>query len=189
MNLARIGLRLAVGKVRADDAAAEYQQARSDAEEAFAQARTQMGVKQTEVVLPDGTTFGTISIKAGPTELVVNEQALFAWVEEHTPSEIEEVADQSVLSDPDVLAWLKANRPDAVKRKVRGAWWTAKLNEAADNDGHIIYPVTGEATKVADVIRKPPTGAFQLKPTKDGADRLLAALRSGELADITGNED
>lgn len=179
MSLKDTCLRVALSKARSQKASADHETAREKAEWALLQAVLESGVDRVTVTLPDGTKVATVTVLKGRTEVTVDEKALLKWVEEVTPSEVEEVADTAVLADPEVLAWLRHHRPGSVQRRVRAAWHAAKVKEATANKGRILNRLTGEETQIAQVTQHRPTGAFQFKATDDGLDAVLAAYESG----------
>lgn len=181
MNIKDISLRLALSKARSEEAVTDYTQAREETERALLKAVAETGTDRLSVKLPDGTKIGSITVKQGPVNVTVDEDALLAWVQEVTPSEIEVYADPAVLYDLEVLAWLREHRPESVKQRIRPVWRAAKIKEATENKGCIVNRLTGEETKVAEVVEHPPTGAFQFKPTDDGLAAVLAAHRAGQL--------
>ncbi|GAA4627015.1 hypothetical protein GCM10023196_037580 [Actinoallomurus vinaceus] len=188
MSAITVGQRLAILKALKEAIDAENADTRAEAEEIYRGIRQTTGVKSAEVALPDGTAVATVSIKAGPTTVTVDEAALLEWTERHAPGEVEEVIDSAALTDPEVLAWFRENRPEAVTRRVRPAWRQLKLAEASKNKGDVVDPLTGEARKIAEFVQGKPTGAFALTlVAKNGSANVLDALQSGALSpDLTG---
>ena len=69
---------------------------------------------------------------------------------------------------------------------VRRVWRDELRKQAAAEDGCVVDPQTGESSKVAEVRKIRPTGAFALSadPYGERSKRILAALRAGELAGL-----
>jgi hypothetical protein len=182
VNLGDITLKVATLKAIADFVEKEYVKARTEAEAAY----REHGVKAIAITLPDGQEIGTSTVKKPGPSMKVDEDAFLAWVEEHTPAEVEEYLDSSVLMDQEAIEWARANRDDLLKRRVRRVWRDEKEKQAKANDGCVIDESTGESTKVAEVTVNRPTGAFALSADSHGErmELILAALRAGELTSV-----
>ena len=160
--------------------------ARHDAEPVFAKHKME-GNPQVEVALPSGAMVGKVSIKAGREVVVVDDDALLAWVKANKPDELETTVSPAALSRPDVVAYVRKLHPDLVGHKVRPAY-RAKLLADVTADGELVSETTGEVTKVVETVTSPPTGEFALsfetekrgKPA--GRDRIAEAWASGELS-------
>lgn len=159
---------------------AEYEQAREDAETAFKVARTD-GDPQKEVLLPDGTVAGRISIKEGVTITTVHEDVLIAHAKKKNPDALEEYFDPSVLEREDVAEVLRAVFPDTVSHRVRKATRTAYLKEAEAHGGLLIVDdKTGETVRIFTAEKSDPTGAFTFSDRKPKERRaaIMHAIRT-----------
>lgn len=182
MNVAQHSLRVAALQAIVAFVTTEYETARKEAEVAYRENR----IKAATIELPDGTPLGDITVKKPQQTTVMDEEKLLAWVEEHTPAEVEEYLDSSVLLDEEAIAWAREHRDDLLRRRIRKVWRDELQKMAALHNGEVIDS-NGEATKVAEVTRHAATGAFMLPPDRDGAraKQLMAALLAGELAGVT----
>ncbi|WP_067470096.1 hypothetical protein [Actinomadura macra] len=180
-SLQEVNRQAVLAKVRSERATAEYKDAREHAENALAKAYTEEGVEKLAVVLPGVGKVAAVTVKQGPVSVDVDEAALLATVETHQPDEVEEIVDQQALADPEVLAWLREQRPDLVTRRVRPVWRAALLKEAEKNGGRILVKKTGEEVTVATVTRSDPTGAFVITFEADGRYLVEEASASPEV--------
>jgi hypothetical protein len=183
MNLAQHSLRVATLAALGELVKKEYEAARKEAEAAY----RANGIKKLAIALPDEGPIGEITVKQpGPT-VRMDDDLLLEWVQKHTPDEVEEYLDSSVLLDQEAIEWAREHRDDLLRKRVRAVWRTELVKMATGNGGFVIDTQTGDSTKVAEVTPNKPTGAFALSADKHGerAARLLAALRAGELAGIT----
>lgn len=176
-------LRVAALRVLSDAITTEARENRAAAESAFARLRAENGVKSMTVTLPDGSEIGTIAIKAGAREVEWLESALVSFASEVAPTEVTETIDPAILDDPEVREWLSAHKPGAFTTTVRPGWVKTLT---PDDDGQVVNPTTGELVKVANVTTSAPTGKFAYTPTKDAAERVVAAWQAGELGEIGG---
>lgn len=183
LSLRDHALRVGVLKVIADETARTYKGAREDAQAAFAPARAD-GQSQQKVLLPDGTDIGLISIRDGGKTVDVTEAALAKWCDEHLPGAWEEYADESALTNADVLDVLKAVFPDLVKRRIRPATRAALLKEIEESGGYLVDQEEGVKEKVGDVVDCKPTGEFSFRPAKGARDLVVAAWQRGELRGV-----
>lgn len=182
MNLSEITLKVATLAALTDWTQQQYAEARTEAAAAY----KANGVKKLVIQLPDGEVIGDITVKQpGPT-VKLDDEALISWVAEHTPAEIEEYLDSSVLLDQEAIEWAREHRDDLLRRRVRGVWLKEKRAEAQANGGYVIDHQTGDTTKVAEVTANRPSGEFALSadPHGERAGRLIEALRAGELTGI-----
>jgi hypothetical protein len=182
-SLREHALRVAVLDVIGDEVGAAYKAARKDAEAAFGPARGD-GQSQQKVMLPDGAEIGLVSIRAGGRQVDVTDAALEAWVAEHLPGGMEEVADARALTDAEVLDVLRAVFPHLVSRRIRAATRAALLKEIEESGGWLTDTETGVKERVAEVTDLKPTGAFSYRPGKDARDQVITAWQRGELRDI-----
>lgn len=182
MNLSEITLKVATLAALTDWAQKQYAEARAEAAEVY----KANGIKKLAIQLPDGDVIGDITVKQPSPTVKLDDEALIAWVAEHTPTEIEEYLDSSVLLDQEAIEWAREHRDDLLRRRVRAVWLKEKRAEAVANDGHVIDADSGEATKIAEVTANRPTGEFALSadPRGERARRLIEALRAGELTGI-----
>lgn len=183
MNIADLSLRVTALAALSDYVADEYAKARKEAEAAY-QAN---GIRALSVSLPDGEWLADITVKKPGQSVEYNDDDLLAWVEKHTPTEIEEYLDSSALLDQEVIEWAREHRDDLLKRRIRAVWQAELRKVAAGNGGFVVDTETGDSTKVAEVTPHKATGAFAL--SADGGkvrrDRVLAALLAGELNGVT----
>lgn len=186
MNPKQHSVRIAALRVLGDEVKAAQSLARKEGETVFAAARKELGMKSVEVTLSDGTPLGSVAIKAGPKSVAVDEPALFDLVAATKPGEIVEELKPGAESDPELLEWVKANRPGLIQRKVRDSY-KAKVLKGADADGQVVNTVTGELVTVVEVTHEAPTGAFAYTPCAGAAEAIMRAWRAGELADILGD--
>lgn len=160
--------------------------ARSAAEPVFAAVRKE-GHPQVEIALPSGAVVGKVSIKAGRETVVVDDDALLAWVKVNNPDELEASVSPAALSRPDVVAYVRKLHPELVGHKVRPAY-RAKLLDQMTPSGELVSETTGEITKIAETVKGDPTGEFALsfetakKGRLNGRDQIAAAWNSGELS-------
>lgn len=182
MNIAEHSLKVAVLEALVAHITKEYKTARADAEAAYRDNK----VRKVTVELPNGDELGDITIKQPKPTAAIDEEKLLAWVAEHTPAEVEEYLDTAAQTDQEVIEWARVNRDDLLRRRIRPVWRAELEKVVTANDGYVISGDTGEATKVAEVVKHKATGAFALPQDRSGENkrRLIAALLAGELSSV-----
>lgn len=121
--------RLAAIKVFENVVAAEKTGARSE----VVTAATALGMKVMNILMPDGTTLGTLSITKGKkTAKVVDERAFLAWVKKNAPTEVVETVRDSYRKS--LLTRIKSSGelPDGVELGEGGPGSAVRLNEGAE---------------------------------------------------------
>jgi hypothetical protein len=178
-------LRVAVMEAIFETAKAEYAKARADAEQAFAAVRADGG-KQQAVMLPDGTEIGLIAIKAGTSDVTVDEDGLLVWVREHVPDGVEPYIDPAALGDAEVIDMIRACFPGAVKERVRQSTRSALITEMIDSGGFVTDKATSEIELLGTVEDHKPTGAFAFggAGAKARRKRIVAEWQRGNLREI-----
>lgn len=186
MNPKQHSLRIAALRVLSDEVKTAQMAARGEAEKVFAAARNDLGMKSVAVTLDDGTPLGSVAIKAGAKTVAVDEPALFELVADSAPDELVEVLKPGAETDPELLEWVKANRPALIHSKVRDSY-RVKVVKDANADGQVLNTTTGELVKVVEVSYELPTGAFAYTPCAGAAEAIMRAWQRGELADVLGD--
>lgn len=181
MEISELSLRVAALNALSAFVAAELKAARKDAAEAY----RANGIEKLNVTLPSGEVVGAITVTKPSPSVVVDDEALLAWAEEHTVTEVEDHLTESALTDQELIEWARVNRDDLLRRRIRPVWRDELVKQATANGGFVVDVVTGESTNVASVIPVAPTGAFTLRPDKEMAALLLTAIRRRELDGIT----
>ncbi|MCW2898672.1 MAG: rep [Streptosporangiaceae bacterium] len=176
--LTRHALRVAVKELRLSDAKGNRDTARELAHEDFAAVRMR-GRPQQEVLLPDDTKVGLISIKQGSTTYAVDENELLLLVATTVPSELEDFVAARALNDPRVLEVLLREVPDVVERRIRPKYRKELGDEIEERGGYVANQKNGDLVKVARVTRHKPTGEFTYKSDKDKLSALRTALDAG----------
>lgn len=181
-GLAETSLRVAVLAAIADYFDEAATKARRDAEVAY----KENGIRSLAVSLPDGEWLADITVKKPGHTMKVNEDDLLAWVEKHTPTEVEEYLDSAALLDQELIEWAREHRDDLLCRRIRRVWRDELQKVIAGNGGYVVDTETGDSEKVADVTPNKATGAFALSADarKERRDRIMAAVLAGELADV-----
>ncbi|QBI56876.1 WhiB family transcriptional regulator [Streptomonospora litoralis] len=165
------GLRVAVLRALMDEVKDELDAARAEAETNF-KAQRAAGVKTIEVSLPDGAKVGTVSIKDGTRTVSVDREKLLAHAKRVAPTEVIEKVDPRVLADPELIAWVLENRPDAIREEVQPAY-EKRVASDVDDDGNLRDPATGETIALAKVRTVQASGEFSFRPTKDARQRVM----------------
>lgn len=181
-SLEELTLRVAVLRIRMDQLKGLSNAARSDAERAYAGHRA-AGNKQVTPVLPGGIEAGTVSIHAGQLNVVVDEAALLALVEESEPANAEDAVDPAAFADRRVLELVSAVFPEYKVRQVNPERRAELVEAAGETGGTLVNKSSGETVRVAEVWRGAPTGAFAYAPGAAGKAAILAALRDGTVTE------
>lgn len=182
MNIADHTLKVATLEAVVAFFTREYKAARAEAEAAYRENR----IRKATIETPSGDELGDVTVKQPKPTVAMDEEKLLAWVAEHTPAEVEEYLDTAVLTDEEAIAWAREHRDDLIRRRVRPVWRAELEKTALGHDGHV-FTDTGDATKVGEVVKGKPSGAFALPPDRGGerGRRLMAALLAGELTGVT----
>ena len=176
-------LKVAVIEALGAEVAREDKKARADAAEAFAPLRNS-GQTQQEVLLPSGERIGLLSLKGGGSEIEwMSLAGPVDWARDHDPDAIEEYADPSILTRPDVLAVLKDKFPELVKERVRAqavAEWEKELRQTG---GFLLDKASGETVKAATVIPQRANGSFAFAGggSPQRRARIMAEWREGRI--------
>ena len=153
MTLTDLALREAALKTLADTIRDELTVVKREMGAALAES----GATQAAALLPDGTKVGTSSLSVPrPSARVVDEAAFTEWVADHAPAETETVV-----------------RP-AYRKSLLARMTGAGVPEVAD-------PGTGEITPVPGVEISVGARTHTVRLTADGAARIAAAWRDGQL--------
>ncbi|MFI7448164.1 hypothetical protein ACIBQX_11755 [Nonomuraea sp. NPDC049714] len=183
MNPRLHGQRVAALRFISDEVKAAADMTRSQAEAAFAAAHQESGTKSIDVTLDDGTPLGSIAIKVGKTTVKVYEPTLFSLVEEMAPGEIAEGLRPGAESDPELLAWVRENRPELLQKTIQPAY-RAKVLKSANAKGQVLNRATGELVKVLESSTAPRSGAFAYTPCEGASEAVMDAWRRGDLAGV-----
>lgn len=183
MNPRQHGQRVAALRFIGDEVKKAANLTRSQAEAAFAAAHREAGTKSIDVTLDDGTPLGSIAIKVGEKTVKVYEPTLFKLVEAMAPGEIAEGLRSGAEADPELLAWVRENRPELLHRQIRDAY-RAKVLKSADAKGRVVDKTTGELVKVLESTTAPRSGAFAYTPCAGADEAVMQAWRRGELAGV-----
>jgi len=142
------------------------------------------GTPQQEVLLPDGTRIGLISIRKGGNSIDLDEAALTAWVRVHQPGLVERYLLPGAGQSAAVVDLVAAHHPRLVGERIRPGDLKALLKQIAESGGSVVDPGTGEASTVATVTPRPPSGRFSYRPAPDAHARIVAEWRNGALAGV-----
>lgn len=165
---------------RVREAAAAQESAIRDATGDRLRPFAEAGLKNLTARLPDGSDLGQLVFEWRQPVIRFDTAAVTAFVAETARSELVETVDPSVLTDPEVIAWILERRPSAVVTSVREKYLDT-LASRLDGQGRLVHPDTGECVQVAEVTPARYSGRFRWIPNTDQSDWLLTALTSGEL--------
>lgn len=176
--LLRHALRYAILDARCGEMADAAKAARRLAEPAFAQARDK-GITQQEILLPDRTKVGLISIKRGGTDWAVDEDLLTAIAAGNDADDFEDVLKDAAARDPRVIALVAEHFPELVDRRIKPGVRAQYQKDWEENSGTITDRSIGERVKVADGTHRAATGEFSYRPDPKARTLLLEALALG----------
>lgn len=181
-KLTEATLRVAVLKIRANVLEGQLKAARVTAQGLYALHRM-AGNKQVTPVLPGGIEAGTLSINGGVTEVVWDDPALLALIEESDPANAEDYIPASALTDKRVIDLIREQIPDLVERRVNPARKTELAEVVTETGGILANIANGEMVKVATIHRHDPTGEFTYRPGTKGTAAVLKALKDGTVTE------
>lgn len=181
MNVEELTVKVAVLRVRRDQQIAKYEAARKLAQQVYAPLRLK-GAKSFTPVLPGGVEAGSLSVKAGHTDVVFYEDKFLALVQETDKASVEDYIDPTALRDKRVLDLLAVYLPEFVKQRVTAERRAELLDECAASDG-VLLNSGRKGVKVAEVFRVDPSGEFAYTPGKAGTAAILAALEAGTVTE------
>jgi len=142
------------------------------------------GDRTRDVLLPDGTMLGTLSIPKGETEVQVTDPAkLLAWVREHRPDMIERRLRTGAATSVQLLDLVAEHLPGLVEEGIRDSDYTALKNQMIMTKGSVISP-EGEPTMMAAIVKHDPTGKVTYRPEPGAHERVIAAYLRGDLDGI-----
>ena len=185
MNVEELTVKVAVLRVRRDQQIAKYEAARKLAEQLYAPLRLK-GTKVFTPVLPGGIEAGSLSVKAGHTDVVFYEDTLLKLVRETEMASVEKFIPASALADKRVQDFIHEKCADLVQERVNADRRAELAESCAKSDGVLLNSVSGALVKVASVFKVDPSGEFAYTPGKAGTAAILAALAAGT---VTENGD
>jgi hypothetical protein len=142
-----------------------YKAKRAEVQQELDALARETGTRQIVVALPDGTEIGKVSLTSGAAEAKVTDADAFkAWVLVHHASEIER-------------QFLTSVRP-AFEKKLLAELTAAGGTEWADPETGVIHDVPGVSIAPARAR------THSVRFGKTGRDAVMAAWRSGQLADV-----
>ncbi|HET6633477.1 MAG TPA: hypothetical protein VFH77_00465 [Streptomyces sp.] len=152
MNMKELALREAELKTFADAVAAELKAVKAEMQTALEES----GASQVPAVLDDGTKVATVSLSTPkPTASVVDEDAFTAWVEEHSPDNVQTVTQVRPAYRSALLA-------DMTK---------ARATEWVDTESGEVHEVPGVEIRTGRVT------SHSVRLAKDGAEAIVAQWR------------
>ena len=170
MSIKTDNQRIALIKAYHDALGAFLADARAEHLEQLLERYEDENTKGWDVVLPDGTKIGAVTLPVGkPSDKTVDEAALFEWAEQNDGIDVEHV--------PAV--------PARDVKRVRPSWLAAKIKSAIEgDDGELIDVETGEAIPgVRRVAGKAPS-SFTVTYSPGGREKIATAYVRGELNDL-----
>ncbi|MEV0822562.1 hypothetical protein [Nonomuraea rubra] len=134
----------------------------------------------------NGVEIGTWNVADATTELVWDDEAVRAYVSEHSPHNLYEVVDGVTAARyDDVVEYIRLTHPELIKTEVRPAFLTV-LAQQLDDEGHLLLDeTTGEAVKLGKHVKVDSDGSGRPgwkrpKGKPNGREQLVAAWRRGE---------
>ena len=168
---------------------AEYEKARGEAGPVLA-AMYREGNDRQAVLLPDGEKIGQLTVKAPAPEVTwTREDTLEDWAREHIgDGAFEDYAPETVLSSREVLAIIKAAKPELVATRMRPGTRKKLLAEVVKSGGFLEDKDEGTKDRVADVAEGEVTGAFAFTDQNSAhrRNRIMQELFNGGLRDVIG---
>jgi len=169
--------------------AAEYEKAREQAGPVLA-AMYREGNDRQAVLLPDGEKIGQITVKTPTPEVTwTGEGALEDWTREHIgEAAFEEYVPESVLGSAEVLAIIKAAKPELLGRRMRPGTRKKLTEQVVTSGGFLEDKEQGTKDRVADAAGGEVTGAFAFTDQNAGhrRNRIMQELFAGRLRDVVG---
>jgi hypothetical protein len=179
-SLLRHARRLAIIKAEEARIKAEYAAAQQAATPDFAAARNR-GITQQEVVLPDGSRAGLISIYGGGNDVRVDEDELLLHIALTEPDEVEEYLLPGAERELRVIELISEHFPELVGRRINAERRAQLQAELEGNDGQVADITNGELVKVATITPLLATGHFRYNPDQHAGKLISAALDAGTL--------
>lgn len=179
-DLRRISLQIGIFAARAAQIKDDYDAVRRAAEEKFAEARRR-GITQVELILPDGTKAGLLSIKRGADVWTVDEDMLTVVAAGNDARDFEDVVDPKALRDDRVKALLAEHCPDLVTSQLTAEARARYKRQWEDTGGYVIDGTIGERVKVATVEHLPASGEFSYRPVDRARHLLQDAIAAGQI--------
>jgi hypothetical protein len=180
-TLLRIARRVGMFHVRSANAVQDYKGIQRAAELAFAPIR-RTGTTNQEILLPDGTKAGLISIETGGVDVTVDEDLLTGVIAGNDPRDFEDYVPVRALADPRLVALLAEFAPDLVERRVRPDIRARYQAELLENAGRVTDRNIGERVTVAVITPREATGKYSVTWTAKGRILLQEAVDAGLLA-------
>lgn len=183
-------MQVAVAHRAKEHAEAVYNTLKAAAAIAFAGIRRR-GLPSQEVLLPDGTKIALISIEKGADVITVDEALLEGIAALNNDTDFEDYAEPAALRDPKVLAFLAANFPHVVKRRLSAAARAQYDKEIWENKGKVWNRRTGELVEVATIEHLPATGKYSVRWEPKGKILLGDAIDAGiisQFGEITATQ-
>ncbi len=99
----------------------------------------------------------------------------------HQPGLVERYLLPGAEQNAAIVDLVAAHHPRLVGERIRPGDLKALLKQVAETGGNVVDPATGEASKVAVVTPRPPSGRFSYRPAPDARARIVAEWRNGAL--------
>lgn len=177
-NMRVENLRLAWVKAFSDALADFLKEQREDHLAMLVESYNESGNKSFDVLLPDGTKVGSISLAQGKAhDDIVDEAELIAWAEQFEDAVKVEVTPERVI--PEVVI------PAETTKRLDMRWYDELIKNAGEGDDGDLLTPDGEVIPGVKRIPAPAPDKFSVRYEKNGRERIALAYKRGQLSGLS----
>lgn len=177
-NMRDENLRLAWIKAFSDSLADYLKEMREDHLAMLVKSYGESGNKSFDVLLPDGTKVGSVSLaQAKGYDSVTDEAALIEWAEQFPDAVVTSVTPERVVPETVI--------PAVTTKRVDPRWLDELTKNALEGDDGELLNAEGELIPGIKRVPQPAPDKFSIRFEKNGRERIAMAYKRGQLSGLS----
>lgn len=177
-NMRVENLRMAWVKAFSDSLAEYLKEQREEHLDMLVKSYAESGNKSFDVLLPDGTKVGAISLaQSKGYDAVQDEDALIEWAEHQPGAVVTEVTPERTIPEQVI--------PATVTKRVDQRWLDELTKNALEGDDGDLLNADGELIPGLKRIPSPAPDKFSIRFEKNGRERIAMAYKRGQLSGLS----